>query len=228
MASRWLLGALGASTLAFALVAWGYRDGGAVVRLDRRVASWVAADMPGWGEWAARVFSWLGGWIGLTVLAALLTGELLRRAARAQALLVLAVLLGAQVLTFAFKHALGRPRPTDGSAVSLPGTYSFPSGHATTAAAFFGLLTLLLAGSLPAGRARLAGAVLGVAVVLAIGASRVVLNVHYVSDVAGGFALGAAWLAACLLAAGALRRRRQSVPAAAEPARPGREGVTDP
>ena len=209
MASRWLLGALGAASLAFALIAWAYRDGGAVVRLDRRVAAWVAADMPGWAEWPARVFSWAGGWIGLTLVAALLTGELLRRAARAQALLVLAVLLGAQVLTVAFKNAFERPRPPDGSAVSLPGTYSFPSGHATTAAAFFGLLTILLAGSLPAARARAAALVLGLTVVLAIGASRVILNVHYVSDVAGGFALGAAWLAACLLAADALRRRHR-------------------
>ena len=77
------------------------------------------------------------------------------------------------------------------------------------AAAFFGLLTILLAGSLPAARARAAALVLGLTVVLAIGASRVVLNVHYVSDVAGGFALGAAWLAACLLAADALRRRHR-------------------
>jgi undecaprenyl-diphosphatase len=50
---------------------------------------------------------------------------------------------------------------------------------------------------------------------LAIGASRVLLNVHFLSDVAAGFAIGLAWLCCCAIVrdvAGGERRRRRDIP----------------
>jgi undecaprenyl-diphosphatase len=181
--------------------------------------------MPVWAEWAARPFSWLGGWIGITLITAVLVGELVRRRRWATAVLVAGVLTGAQLLSALLKVAFDRPRPDVGSAVPLPGSAAFPSGHATSASAFFGLLTLFAIAAAPPGRARWAVGALGAAVALAIAASRVVLNVHYVGDVLAGLALGAAWLAACLLVAG----RRQGEPGPPEdPARSRHEGVHHP
>ena len=78
---------------------------------------------------------------------------------------------------------------------------SFPSGHSSTAAAFFAALALL------AGRRRSASAkavLVGVAVgiAVAVACSRVLLDLHWVSDVVAGLALGWGWFAVCTIAFG--------------------------
>jgi len=81
--------------------------------------------------------------------------------------------------------------------VSAPST-SFPSGHAL--GVMVGVLTLLTV-ILPVVRRRLRGwlIALGAVVVILIGVGRVVLNVHYPSDVVAGWAFGYAYFVACLL-----------------------------
>ena len=66
----------------------------------------------------------------------------------------------------------------------------------------------------PARRAVIAGAVL---MALLIGASRVVLSVHYLTDVLGGYLVGGAWLLAALAALPPARERNQTVPGASGP-----------
>ena len=78
---------------------------------------------------------------------------------------------------------------------------SFPSGHSATAAAFYATAALLLGRwrGRPA-RAVLAGLAAGIAV--AVAATRVLLDVHWLSDVIAGLALGWAWFAVCAIAFG--------------------------
>ena len=86
-----------------------------------------------------------------------------------------------------------RPRP---EAVSL----SFPSGHSTAAAAFFGAV-MYLCGSLPPRWRDTVRVLAGVMIVL-VGLARVILRAHWPSDVVAGFALGLALASvASLLAA---------------------------
>jgi membrane-associated phospholipid phosphatase len=139
--------------------------------------------MPTAAEWAARPFSWLGGYVGITILVAVVAIVLLRAGRRRDSLVLVTATLVAQAATDGPKEVFARPRPDAGSAVPLPDTYSFPSGHALTAVVVFGLLAALVGGGAVA---YLAAAALA----LAIGASRVVLNVHYPGDVAAGFLLG--------------------------------------
>jgi membrane-associated phospholipid phosphatase len=78
---------------------------------------------------------------------------------------------------------------------------SFPSGHSSVAAAFFGAVALLMSrGRTPHQRAL----VVGVAAALAAGVacSRVMLGVHWLSDVTAGVLFGWAWFAACSIAFG--------------------------
>ncbi len=166
--------------------------------LDRDVAEWVAESMPGWVEWLARPPSWLGGWIGMIPICVGLVLLLVATHRRAEAVWAAVTLAGIHlVVTPLLKDVFDRPRPDEGSAVPLPSSDSFPSGHASGAAVTFGLLAALGAERWPS-RARLFWST-AVTLALVVGASRVVLNVHYVTDVLAGFALGLAWLGAALL-----------------------------
>ncbi len=109
---------------------------------------------------------------------------------------VLVILLGTQLA----KEIVARPRPLDGL-VGADG-FSYPSGHASHSVVYLWLaltLALRLRPGMP--RATLL-IVAGVLLTAAIGLSRVYLGVHYLSDVNGGWALGAS--AFSLLAAIAL------------------------
>ncbi|MGH3066478.1 MAG: phosphatase PAP2 family protein, partial [Gaiellaceae bacterium] len=119
---------------------------------------------------------------------------------------LLATFAGSAIAVALLKDWFGRARPDIGSAVELPSSASFPSGHATAAVASLGAAAVLIAERLPPGRTRVVLWTIFVAAgCLAIGLSRIALNVHYVTDVLAGYCLGLAWLAACLLARERLR-----------------------
>jgi undecaprenyl-diphosphatase len=183
----------------FVAVAAAYVDGGSMVDLDLRVASWVAANMPAWAEWLARPFTWAGGLFGITIVSAVAVITLERSGHRADAMLVIAVAAGSFLLTTGLKQVYARARPDAGSAITLPHSYSFPSGHAATGIAVFGVLAVLAAERARTQRARVLWLLCGFALGAAVGASRIVLNVHFLSDVIAGFCVGLAWLCACLL-----------------------------
>ena len=199
LSTRLLLLVLGSALLAYAVVAADVVNSGRLSELDVDVATWVAGSMPTWAEWLARAFTWLGGAVVVTAVVAGGAIWLLARRARVEAVLLVAVALGIQILVFTAKDGYARPRPDMGSAIRLPSSLSFPSGHAATGIAVFGLLGLLAATLTRTPSQRLAAVGAGLTLGVLIGASRVVLGVHYVTDVLAGASLGLAWLSACLL-----------------------------
>jgi len=178
------------------LLAVGY-DHDPVATLDREVAEWVAGSMPSWAEALARPFSWLGGWIGMVPISVGVVLLLLVARRVFDTIWAALALAGIHIFSALLKEVFDRPRPHEGSAVPLPSSDSFPSGHASGAVVTFGVLAALGVERWPE-RARMlwTGAVLLAA---AVGASRAVLNVHYLTDVLAGFCVGIAWLAAGLL-----------------------------
>ena len=107
---------------------------------------------------------------------------------------------GKEALILTIKDLADRVRPTLNPIAATLGP-SFPSGHSATAAAFYAGAALLLGRrrGRPA-RAILAGVAVGIAV--AVAASRVLLDVHWLTDVIAGLALGWAWFAVCAIAFG--------------------------
>jgi hypothetical protein len=113
---------------------------------------------------------------------------------------LLTVLLGEVVLVNSIKELLHRVRPTFNPIAETLGP-SFPSGHSATAAAFYAAVALVLARRRsPRARSLLAGA--AVAVAIGVAASRVLLGVHWLSDVVAGLAFGWGWFAVCAVAFG--------------------------
>jgi undecaprenyl-diphosphatase len=100
---------------------------------------------------------------------------------------------GASLTTWLLKMAVGRERPLLRALLdeAVPADWSFPSGHATHAAAFALGLWLVAARYRPRWRVP-AGVVLG-ALVLLVSASRLHLQVHWPSDVLAGWLVAALW-----------------------------------
>jgi undecaprenyl-diphosphatase len=114
--------------------------------------------------------------------------------------------LGVLALGPAVKVLVGRLRPVVDAPVAFAGGPSFPSGHTLTVTVWVGALLLVVLPAVP-GRARRPAIVAGLAVVVLVGLTRVGLGVHYLSDVLGGWLLGAAWLAVTATAFRAWRGR---------------------
>jgi undecaprenyl-diphosphatase len=205
-----------AGVAAFALLAVGY-DSEPFVTIDSEALAWTANDMPGWLVTVARPFSWVGGWIGLTVLGVVAFVLLLRERAWLDLAFFLAAFLGTQALVSALKAVFDRARPELEAVVDVPGSPAFPSGHAAAGAASFLALAVLVSERLPRPLRPEFWVAVG-ALGVAIGLSRIALNVHFVTDVVAGWSLGVAWLAACLLARDRLARGRRTGPSAPDTA----------
>jgi undecaprenyl-diphosphatase len=142
----------------------------------------------------ARVVTWLGSAYLLVPLALIACAILLRSGLRAQALALALSLGGAMLLSDLIKLLVSRPRPDVEHLQAVAGS-SFPSGHSTQASAFWLSLALLARDLVGSRGARWLAAGGALAIVLAVAASRVVLGVHYPSDVIAGVLLGAGWSA---------------------------------
>jgi undecaprenyl-diphosphatase len=201
--------------LLLALVGGGW---GPLGDLDRR----VAAELNGWAlqrPWAVDVLEVVAVVLHPTVFrtaGAVLAVVAWLRGARLLGWWVAVVTAVGGVLVPVLKEAVGRTRPVLADPVATETSASFPSGHATASAIGVAVLLVLVLPRLPpAGRVGAQAA--GVGVVLLAGFDRVGLGVHYVSDVVGGWLLGAAVLVGATVALGnplAAPLRRRGTPSA--------------
>jgi undecaprenyl-diphosphatase len=97
-------------------------------------------------------------------------------------------LISAEAITYALKVFVARPRPLNGLLVE--NDFSFPSGHATIAMAFFGTLIYIAWSHIHPSRYRQFFIFIGVSLILLIGFSRLYLGVHYFSDILTGYLVG--------------------------------------
>jgi undecaprenyl-diphosphatase len=147
---------------------------------------------PRWLQECARDLTALGGFTVLTLVSLMAVAILVMKRRRLQAAIFAGAVVAGQALAEAIKLIAGRPRPDIVAHFDLVYSSSFPSGHSTMAPVVYLTLVVILA----AGEARKDVRVLmfasAVAVILAVGVSRVYLGVHWPTDVLAGWALGAA------------------------------------
>ena len=130
------------------------------------------------------------------VLSAVIAAAAILLALRRQWRLMVYVIVagaGALVLDPVIKALVGRLRPVVAHPVAHAPGNSFPSGHSLGSLVCYGALFLVFA---PAarGRGRTVFAIVVTAIIALVGVSRVLLGVHYLSDVIGGWAIGITWL----------------------------------
>jgi undecaprenyl-diphosphatase len=170
-------------------------------RVDSGAADWGHAHATHLSNRLVQLVTDLGDWTAIPVIAIVVVVlEMRRRPSRYLIPFLLLATLGDVLVTTVIKDLVDRARPTLNPVAATLGP-SFPSGHSSTAAAFYAALALILSrGRSARVRSLLIGGAAGIAA--AVAASRVLLDVHWVSDVIAGLCLGWAWFAICAIAFG--------------------------
>lgn len=149
------------------------------------------ADVPRWLVATMLRLTWLGAGIVRAPVAIVGALILLRGGARRGAIVLLAAWAGESLLVQLIKAAAGRARPELMWRLADASDTSFPSGHAAGTMLLYPLLGLLIGRLWRVDHGRI-GAAVGVAVALLVGATRMLLGVHWASDVVAGWLLGGA------------------------------------
>jgi undecaprenyl-diphosphatase len=138
---------------------------------------------------AARLLTHLGD--VATVLAAALVAAalLLWKGHRRRAILLLVILASERLLVEGMKWQFDRARPDVAGRQVAVHSLAFPSGHSANSMGVW--LAIALLATSP--RLRMPAVVLALTLAFATGLCRLVLQVHWPSDVVGGWAFGAAW-----------------------------------
>lgn len=173
-------------------------------RLDRSASLFGAHHATKFSTKVLRIFTQLGGALVIVPLAVIVAIIETIRQRSIQIVTFLALVVGGQfLLANVLKSIVNRARPNFDQLTGFSGA-SFPSGHAVASAACLAAFALVIGRhrSLKA-RAFLAGLAVGLAT--GIACVRVMLGVHWLTDVLAGLALGWAWFALCSVAFGGYR-----------------------
>ena len=195
------LGLVVVGGLLIGALAYLIRSSETLVDADRTVGQWGVDHATTWSTDALELVTELGSWYTVVALMVLLAVvEYVRVPNRWMPVFLVTVVAGEIIVVNTIKVLLDRVRPEFNPIAETLGP-SFPSGHSGLAAAFYASAALVLARRRPPRtRALLAGG--AVAIAVGVACSRVLLGVHWMSDVIGGLALGWACFGICSIAFG--------------------------
>lgn len=193
--------ALAFAALAFAVNA---SQAGRLPGFDTGLAEQLRARLPPPVLQTVAMLTHLGDLFWVAPVSAMIAVALLLRRHRRLAAVWIIALLGILPINGGLKALFRRVRPLHDHGFIIEPGWSFPSGHAFGAMVFYGMLAYVLLRLTP----RFHRAIIAVTVLLVgvVGISRILLQVHYFSDVLAGYAAGAAWLVLCIGAAETLRQ----------------------
>lgn len=168
---------------------------------------------PAWWLTAARLVTNVGNGLTLLLAAVVAIVWVVRRSPRGDTLagwwIAATGLTGFAVQEW-LKLGIGRARPAIVERFEHVATRSFPSGHATMSAVVYLAVAIAASKAMPTRAGRVAVLAGGGLLAVLVGCSRVVLGVHYPTDVLGGWLLGLGWVMLGLLVARGVRQRQQT------------------
>lgn len=154
---------------------------------DESVRTWIMAHQNPIVYKIAYFITWAGSPVVMIILAVVAGVWFYQRRGRSKAGVMIAAPAVGGVVSYVVKYLFGRARPAGGALLNER-SYSFPSGHALTSAAVMVTLCYVLARE---GIISWRSAILiGGTVPLLVGLSRLYLDVHWTTDVVGGWAAG--------------------------------------
>ena len=206
-APRW---AASGAAFVILLVTGAFAWHGHVAAVDRSLTSAVVQSPGSSGADAGRLLSFIGAG-GVVALVALVVAFVVWRRSRDLVLAAVVPLAGAiaGVAELIGKHVVGRLRPVTAAASGELG-YGFPSGHTTGFTAMAVAVSAVAAFGVARPRRRALDVVLA-SLALVVGTARVLVGVHYVSDIVAGLALGVLCANVAIGAASIVRRRSSPV-----------------
>jgi len=125
---------------------------------------------------------------------------LLARRQRRLLMAWVAALAGGFLLNLLLKQLFQRPRPAGAVGILSEPSWSFPSGHAMMSLVAYGMIAYFIANATSRRLLQSTAFFVAALMAVAIGASRLYLGVHYLTDVMAGYAAGVLWLAVCVTA----------------------------
>lgn len=189
---------IGAGVAVFAELAEELLAGPALAAFDEAVAQGIAQVLPLWALHVAAALTHAGDPHVLVALVLAVGAALLWRRRFTLAAGWFVAGAGNAVLNPWLKALFARARPIHDGGIAMAQGFSFPSGHSSGAVVVYGMLAYVLLRVVPERwRPALVGAAAALAV--AVAGSRMLLRVHWASDVLAGIASGGAWLAVCVL-----------------------------
>ena len=192
---RMALLVLSLSLICFLLIAFLRSSFSAV---DANVNSWAVSIQSTAFTQIAKLVHYGFGTTALSIITLLIAVYLLYKRYRNDALLLVGAMLGDFVIVAILKRLIHSARPLNG--ILQETGFSFPSGHATAAVVFSGLLTYFIWQHFKSRNVRILSGVLFISLSLVVGFSRIYLNVHWLSDVLGAYSLGIFWLTFSIVA----------------------------
>lgn len=174
---------------------WQVQTGGVLVGLDGAVNAGLKVirtrAMLAAGAWISQIGTGAAG----AVVCLVATGALWSGGRDRWLLPIWVAFVCAQITTWSLKFITARQRPDflDGITAGSP---SFPSAHATVSMAAYGVVALAIADGMAGGRAAVAA--IAIMLIVAISFSRLLLSLHYLTDVLAGAVVGLFWITVAL------------------------------
>ncbi len=210
---------LGVGALLLILAAWGFGaiaedvvTGDHLTVQDALIAQWLHRHATGPLTTAMLVVTNLHSTVAVACYGAIVGAACWPKRQWRRLVTIVVCVGGGLTLNVLMKLAFQRARPAFDDPLLTLSSYSFPSGHVAGSTILYGLGVAWVFARTRRWRWRALAVAGALAMIALVAFSRMYLGVHYLSDVGAAFAEGVAWLAICLSALAAFRRRRPAAP----------------